>query len=95
MGGSLSGLPVGVPIDGRVRCAYDGSMSKTKPTEKHADSVLIEQLGGTGVVARMVGVKSPSVSEWRWFGIPRARRQYLAVIRPDVFFAKPVIKKAA
>jgi hypothetical protein len=64
-------------------------MDKTKPTENHPDSALIDLLGGTAVVARMVGVKSPSISEWRKAGIPSARRQYLAVIRPDVFFAKP------
>jgi hypothetical protein len=60
-------------------------MDQTKPTEAHPDSALIDLLGGTAVVARMFEVKQPSISGWRHAGIPRARRQYLAVIRPDLF----------
>lgn len=46
---------------------------------------IIDSLGGTAAVARLCHVKQPSVSGWRKHGIPRARLQFLAVIRPDVF----------
>lgn len=59
-------------------------MNKQKRPQ-HPDSELITMLGGTAAVARLVNVKSPSISGWRVNGIPSARRQYLAVIRPDVF----------
>lgn len=56
-------------------------------TKLHPDSALITQLGGTFAVARMCEVRPPSVSGWRRTGIPRARRQYLQLLRPDVFGA--------
>lgn len=46
---------------------------------------IIKLLGGTSAVARLCEVKSPSVSEWKREGIPKARLQYLRAIRPDVF----------
>ncbi len=49
------------------------------------DSQIIDLLGGTAAVARLCKIRSPSVSEWRKTGIPEARRQFLEVIRPDVF----------
>ena len=49
------------------------------------DSKIIDQLGGTTVVARLCDIKPPSVSEWRRKGIPKARIQYLSLIRPDIF----------
>jgi hypothetical protein len=54
-------------------------------TEKHPDSEIIDRLGGTAEVARLCKVKPPSVSEWRSTGIPDARRQFLELLRPDVF----------
>lgn len=42
-------------------------------------------MGGTAAVARLCNVKPPSVSEWRRAGIPPARRQYLELLRPEVF----------
>lgn len=51
------------------------------------DSEIIDALGGTAKVAEICEVKPPSVSEWRTKGIPRARRQYLELLRPDVFAA--------
>lgn len=54
-----------------------------------ADSKIIDELGGTATVARLCKVKAPSVSAWRKTGIPPARRQYLEVIRPDVFINAP------
>lgn len=49
------------------------------------DSDIIDALGGTTEVARLCEVQPPSVSEWRRTGIPRARRMYLQLIRPDAF----------
>jgi hypothetical protein len=51
------------------------------------DSEIIDRLGGTAEVARLCEVQPPSVSEWRRHGIPRARRQYLELLRPEIFRA--------
>lgn len=51
------------------------------------NSKIIDELGGTSAVAKLCEVKPSSVSEWRINGIPNARRQYLALLRPDVFGA--------
>lgn len=51
------------------------------------DEQIIEALGGTSAVAKLCEVTLPSVSEWKQKGIPRARRMYLQVIRPEVFEA--------
>jgi hypothetical protein len=53
--------------------------------DKPTDSEIIDRLGGTSEVARICQIKPPSVSEWRATGIPSARRQYLELLRPDVF----------
>lgn len=53
------------------------------------DADLIKKLGNTFAVAKMFGIKPPSVSEWKKSGIPSARRMYLEVIRPDLFCKKP------
>ncbi len=49
------------------------------------DSEIIDKLGGTSAVAEICKIKPPSVSEWRKNGIPDARRQFLELLRPDVF----------
>jgi len=48
----------------------------------HAIKV-IEALGDTAEVARMFGVRMPSVSDWKKSGIPKARMMYLRAVRPD------------
>jgi DNA-binding transcriptional regulator YdaS (Cro superfamily) len=53
--------------------------------KKHPDSRLIDLLGGTNAVARLCEVQPPSVSEWRYTGIPRARLKYLQLAKPEVF----------
>lgn len=53
--------------------------------DKPTDSEIIDRLGGTSEVARICQIKPPSVSEWRATGIPSARRQYLELLRPEVF----------
>lgn len=57
----------------------------------HPDSKVIYTLGGTGAVAKLCRVKSPSVSKWHKSGIPNARKMYLQAIRPDAFL--PARKK--
>jgi hypothetical protein len=60
------------------------------------DAEIIEKLGGTFAVAKLCRVKPPSVSEWKRDGIPSARRQFLELLRPDVFAsAKQSEPKAA
>ena len=62
----------------------------------HASKV-IDALGGTAEVARMFGVRMPSVSGWRTEGIPKARMMYIQVAHPaavdgvdtDIATAKP------
>jgi len=52
----------------------------------HTDhSRLIDDLGGTGVVARMFEIEPPSVSYWRKHGIPKARLMYLKTVFPFKF----------
>jgi len=53
--------------------------------DKPTDSEIIDRLGGTTEVARICQIKPPSVSEWRSTGIPPARRQFLALLRPEAF----------
>jgi hypothetical protein len=57
--------------------------------DKLTDSEIIDRLGGTTEVARICHIKPPSVSEWRSSGIPSARRQFLALLRPEAFDATP------
>jgi hypothetical protein len=58
------------------------------------DSKIIDALGGTTAVANLCKVKQPSVSQWRTNGIPRARRQFLELLRPDVFGASKPSKRS-
>lgn len=56
-----------------------------KPTEQHmTDSEIIDLLGGTSVVAEMLGIKPPSVSEWRSTGIPETRKHTLSLMFPKL-----------
>lgn len=48
------------------------------------DSEIIDALGGTGKVAAIFDIEPPSVSDWRKKGIPKARRQTLALMFPDL-----------
>ena len=57
----------------------------TQTAETHPDAALIDQLGGTSAVADLCRIKPPSVSEWKRNGIPPARRDFLRLLRPDVF----------
>jgi len=50
---------------------------------------VIQLLGGTTKVARLCKVKPPSVTGWKETGFPDARRQFLELLRPDVFVPSP------
>ncbi len=50
-------------------------------------SAIIEALGGTSRVAELCEVRPPSVSDWKKYGIPRARMMFLRIARPEVFIA--------
>lgn len=53
-------------------------------------SALIDALGGTTTVSELMEVGAPSVSEWRIYGIPKARQQTLRLlrkVRPRLFRA--------
>lgn len=50
-----------------------------------SDSNIIDELGGTSAVAKLFEIQPASVSEWRTKGIPKARRQTLKLMRPDLF----------
>lgn len=78
----------------RVRSRYPRCVKTQIPSANE----VIDALGGTFAVARLCRIKPPSVSDWRKTGIPQARRQYLELLRPDVFHnaaAKEVKNKAA
>ena len=60
----------------------------------NADQI-IDALGGTAAVAKLCAVRNPSVSEWRKAGIPKARLQYLQLLRPDVFVPDSKQKRKA
>lgn len=64
-------------------------------TDRHADADLIEQMGGTTAVAALCRIQPPSVSEWKRSGIPQARRDFLALLRPDIFGPVPELADAA
>lgn len=42
---------------------------------------IIDALGGTNKVAAIFKIGAPSVSDWRKYGIPRARMMYLEVAK--------------
>lgn len=53
--------------------------------DAHPDSLLLDKIGTTTEVARLMAVRPQAVSGWRRYGVPRARRQTLELLRPDVF----------
>ena len=46
---------------------------------------IIDALGGTTATARLFEIEPPSVSDWRRYGIPKARLMYLKVAKPELF----------
>lgn len=58
------------------------SQSEKSPSEM-TDSEIIDALGGTTAVAKLLELEPPSVSGWKIHGIPQARKQTLALMYPD------------
>jgi hypothetical protein len=46
---------------------------------------IIDNLGGTGAVAKLCGVTDGAVSQWRHNGIPKHWRKFLELTAPEVF----------
>jgi len=66
-----------------------------KPMERTMkDSEIIDLLGGTSALAELLDITPPSVSEWRIQGIPKARKQTLALLFPGKVPASWRPKKA-
>ena len=57
-----------------------------------SDSQIIDAFGGSAAVADLCEISLPAISQWKHNGIPQARRQYLALLRPDLFPRKPKLK---
>lgn len=47
------------------------------------NSDIIDELGGTGAVAAMLGLKAPAVSNWRRLGIPPRHWYKMVNARPN------------
>jgi len=46
---------------------------------------LVEAFGGTASLARLCDVNTQAVSQWKRNGIPKARLQFLRLLRPELF----------
>ncbi|WP_269497275.1 hypothetical protein [Castellaniella sp. S9] len=51
----------------------------------HPDAYLIEALGGTRAAALIFDVRPQVVSKYRKTGMPKYRKAYLKLLRPDLF----------
>lgn len=63
-------------------------------TEQKLAIRVIHALGGTAATARLCEVKYPSVSDWKLYGIPKARKQFLKLLRPDLFASPKRTRRA-
>jgi hypothetical protein len=61
----------------------------TAGMSEHPDAELITAMGGPVVVAGVFEIAPQAVSAWKRRGIPKARRMYLELARPDVFRPVP------
>jgi hypothetical protein len=74
----------------------DKAQQAAKPRMREpTDNEILDKLGGSHAVARIFEIRGPSVSDWRKYGIPKARRMYLQVVYPHVFEHVPVRRKRA
>lgn len=48
-------------------------------------SIIIDNLGGATVVAKLCECRPQAVSQWKRKGIPNSRLLYLKAVRPEVF----------
>lgn len=51
----------------------------------HPHSQVIDRLGGPTAVARLCRISPQAVSQWRRYGIPQAREDYLRLLKPAAF----------
>ena len=58
-------------------------------TAQMNSSKVIDDLGGTKVVAELCELSEGAVSQWRNNGIPKGWVKYLQLLRPDVFGPAP------
>jgi hypothetical protein len=63
-------------------------------TSEHPDSLVVERLGGPSEVGRLCRIRPQAVSQWKRRGIPDARRDFLALLRPDAFVLQPPPERA-
>lgn len=54
-------------------------------TQSDEAKAVITRLGGPVAVARLCRIRSQAVSQWKRFGIPAARRDYLQLLHPEAF----------
>jgi len=50
---------------------------------------VIEYLGGTCAAAKLMDVKPPSISQWKYKGIPKVQLRLLKLMRPKAFKTPP------
>jgi hypothetical protein len=55
----------------------------------HPDSARLDAIGTTTEVASLFEVTPQAVSQWRKTGIPKARRQTMKLMRPNLFLDEP------
>lgn len=53
--------------------------------ELHPDAVVIGELGGPTEVGKLCGIRAQAVSQWKRHGMPRYRRDFLQLLKPDAF----------
>ena len=53
--------------------------------DPRTSNAVIDRLGGTTAVAHLCRTRPQAVSQWRRYGIPGARLDYLRLLRPDAF----------
>lgn len=59
-------------------------MRKSMTTQPTLATKVIDELGGTSQVARLMQISKASVSAWRKNGIPQAREMYFRVAYPKL-----------
>ena len=65
-------------------------MNKTTQAEKLLEAeAVITLLGGPSKVAKMCGIRQPSVSLWKRAGIPKGHRNFLKLKYPKAFSKPP------
>jgi hypothetical protein len=51
----------------------------------HPHSEVIDRMGGSTEVARLCRIRPQAVSQWRRYGIPQAREDFLRLVKPGAF----------